>query len=259
MHDQELSQMEKELKHPLSSYLVKSPTTDDTLNLIRALQSEFDEITATEGIFSGEIEWEKPSLIQQMKIQIQSYRWYFWLVSLAVFTLIGIVAIPNESQPMIIEQVIPIYILIGVVYQYKTWNQEMRMVESITPFPPALLLYSRLMIILLMNVGFGLVTSIYLEVTYAYVRFFPLILSWLAPSIVVTGILIYAVFWKGIKKGMAAALITWFSFYLSFDSLAQLRSTAETIYITLQLGILLIGGVFIYLSYRKGRIIRAIL
>lgn len=198
--DREFKQLEDELGPKLSSYMTDSPSQKETNQLISTLQPTLDQANRT----------FQPSIIKQCWLQMCQYKWSFWIMSVAVFTMLTLItevtAPATNIQPF--SFILPLYLLVSMAYSYRTRNKEMRMVEMVTPFPPALLLLTRALNVLVINLFLGLLGSAYLLTAFdaAPIHF---LLSWLAPSLFMFGALAYIMLWKGVKTGMGAAIIIW--------------------------------------------------
>jgi hypothetical protein len=259
--DYELQQLEKEVKQPFSQYVVKSPTYSDTQKLIQHLQPELEGLAANEEIHVPS--HQEPSLFKQCVKQFAMYQRSFWIISIVLGVMLALIG-PIFVQPQHLDSnltaiLLPLYILVGIGYSYKTWNKEMRMVEMITPFPPALLLLSRLFIILVMNLVLGIINSIYLKSSVPDVSFFEFTLSWLAPSVFLFGFLALVLFYKGVKVGSITTIIVWIgisfqpviindffvmNFGFSSNAIAEVMPLVHLVNIGL-------GAVALYVAYRK--------
>lgn len=209
--DQELYQLEDEMKDMFSSYVVKSPSSQDTKALLAALQPSFNEIgSSPEEEFSQET-IQPPSFLSQLKAQISFYQWHFWVTSTLIFVMLTLfssnVYVTEATQ--FYQFAIPLSLLVGVFYTYQTWNKQMRIIESITPFPPALLLLSRMVIILAMNIIMGILGSFYLSFKVQHFELLPFLLDWIAPAMLIYGMIAYVMMRKGVKFGLAFGIAAW--------------------------------------------------
>lgn len=215
-NDQELYQLEDEMKDMFSSYVVKTPTSQDTKALLAALQPAFDQISLED---AEEIHFESmkaPSLISQLKAQVSFYQWHFWVASTIIFIMLTLYSsnVNVSNAPVFYMFAIPLSMLVGLFYTYQTWNKQMRTIEGITPFPPALLLLSRMIIIFAMNILLGLVSSIYLSFTMTQFYLLPFLLYWIAPAIFVFGVFAYCMMNKGVKIGIGMGIVSWIAIFI---------------------------------------------
>ncbi|WP_404429135.1 hypothetical protein [Sutcliffiella horikoshii] len=209
--DQELYQLEDEMKEMFSSYVVKSPSSQDTKALLAALQPTFNEIVSTPEEEFRQESIQPPSFLSQLKAQISFYQWHFWVTSTLIFvmlTLFSSNAYVTEATQFY-QFAIPLSMLVGVFYTYQTWNKQMRIIESITPFPPALLLLSRMVIILAMNIIMGIIGSFYLSFKVQHFELLPFLLDWIAPAMLIYGMIAYVMMRKGVKFGLAFGIAAW--------------------------------------------------
>lgn len=255
--DQELYQLEDEMKEMFSSYVVKTPTSQDTKALLAALQPEFDEIgkeSANEYVHEMV---KTPSFLSQLKAQISFYQWHFWVASTLIFVMLTLFS-SNSNVPEAIlfyQFAIPLSMLVGVFYTYQTWNKQMRTIEGITPFPPALLLLSRMVIILTMNVIMGVVSSIYLSFNMEKFNLLPFLLHWIAPSLMIYGIIAYVMMRKGVKKGLTMGMASWIVMMMAaFVYQASPNTFIQFSYYqvaSFQGAFVVLGALLLYLSYKK--------
>lgn len=253
--DLELEELESEMEQPLKTYMATSPRSEDTQKLILSLQDSFDDLKPSEIEFDFETEPEKPSLFKQCLNQFRSYHWLYWVISVGIFAMLTLIAGGSGDPDGFFPLLVPIYLLFGILYSYKTWNKEMRMIESVTPFPPALLLLSKLLVVLGINFGLALVSTFFIIIQNTRVEPANFILQWTAPLLFLTGILAYVMFHKGVIAGFISALAGWvFTFIALPFSLFQLSGgmpTTETIFASIYLLLFVIGGTLLLLSYRK--------
>ncbi|ART77844.1 hypothetical protein ACQCU1_03790 [Sutcliffiella horikoshii] len=209
--DQELYQLEDEMKDMFSSYVVKSPSSQDTKALLAALQPTFNEIASSPEEEFRQESIQPPSFLSQLKAQISFYQWHFWVTSTLIFVMLTLfssnVYVTEATQ--FYQFAIPLSMLVGVFYTYQTWNKQMRIIESITPFPPALLLLSRMVIILAMNILMGIIGSFYLSFKVQHFELLPFLLDWIAPAMLIYGMIAYVMMRKGVKFGLGFGIAAW--------------------------------------------------
>lgn len=243
----ELEQLENELRPKLSSYMTKSPSQAESNRLIETLRPELERANRV----------LKPSIFRQSFLQLRQYKWSFWLISIAVFIMLtlstGYTASITERFADVhpFSFILPLYILVGIAYSYRSWNKEMRMVEMITPFPPALLLLTRILNMIVINLLFGLLGSAYLYLAFDAqpLRF---VLSWLAPSLLMFGVLAYVMLWKGIKSGMGTAICVWLLAMIATGTSNQEISPAlHEIFPILQCAACLAGCIILFAAFQR--------
>ena len=215
-NDEEMYMLEDELRDTLAQYVVKTPSNQETKKLISNLQVEFSKLQEQEEAAIDTIEMQKPSFLSQMKNQLSFYQWLFWLVSIGIFTMLTLYtsnASPRNPESFFLF-VIPLSIIIGIFYTYQSWNKEIRLIESITPFPPALLLLTRMLIILFMNLLFGVVSSVIVGASVS-IYMLPFLLYWIAPAILTFGAFAYVTMKKGVLFGLGTAGVTWLAIFIT--------------------------------------------
>lgn len=253
--DRDLEELEDEMEQPLRSYMATSPRSEDTQKLILSLQDSFDDLKPSEIEFDFESEPEKPSLIKQCLNQFRSYHWLYWVISVGIFAMLTLIAGSSGDPDGFFPLLVPIYLLFGILYSYKTWNKEMRMIESVTPFPPALLLLSKLLVVLGINLSLAFLSTFFIILQNTRVEPASFVLQWTAPLLFLTGTLAYVMFHKGVIAGFIAALAGWvFTFIVIPFSLFQYSGGmpgTETIVAAIYFLLFVIGGTLLFLSYRK--------
>ncbi|MFS0836199.1 hypothetical protein [Paenibacillus sp. 1P03SA] len=217
--DKELDRLEKDVASLLNGYLVKTPDRIDTAKLLSRLQSQFDAFheksTGTDAPeYSADL---RPSLWKLCRHQLFMYNKWFWLLSMLLFAMLLLLnspytiagSLPGRSSYSL---AFPLLLVCGFLYQYRSWNEGMRMIESVTPYPPALLMFSRLIVLLATNAVLGLIGSLYTFATMSYSRSWitvPFLFDWIAPLLLVTGLTGYFMMKRGMLSAIIAAVIGW--------------------------------------------------
>lgn len=254
LDEHELLQMEEELAPVLQSVLVSTPSQRETEVLIHSLTPMLAEHTQRDKVWNPHAWGKPPSLWRQMKTQAKLYGWVFWSVSVAAFMLMTW-AVQEEVANYAAGDVFPLFIFVPLVlfasllYGYRTWDRGMRMVESVTVFPPALTVLSRFLVVLGFDIALTLACSGYLlvaadpqEMTF---NPFLIILYALAPLAFFFGAIAYTMLYKGIKVGWTLGVTLWM--------LGLVTPVAKVLFTPLAMSGML--GLGIYLSviaYRKG-------
>lgn len=213
--DSELTILEEELRPHLSRVLSKSPKTEETKALIRRLQPAFDQITKERerDLLPFNPKITPPSFLRLLLSQIGTYQKSFWLISLVLFIILTLISSGVDPIPVrgfdLYSLTLPLFFFLTFAYSYRSWNREMRMVEQITPFSPAFLLLSRLLILLGMNLIFGLIGNIWLIITSSNYALSAFLLSWIAPLFLSGGVLAYFIFRYGMGFGFTLSLLAW--------------------------------------------------
>ncbi|UTR13625.1 hypothetical protein MM221_13455 [Salipaludibacillus sp. LMS25] len=256
--DNELEELENELEGVFKAYQVKKPSNEETEFLIQRLQSveeAMPDLDVAPFVNGG----ERLTLISHLWMQAKMTRWYMWLISFLFITMLTLMMKEPVNRltdyslnPL--AQFLPLLVGAGVFYTIKTWNKEMRMVEMITPFPPILLLFSKLFVLLSIQLMFALVGSIYLWLTLEHLMFIPFILSWLAPLFFITGAFVVFVAWLGTFKGVIMGGAFLMLLMTNFHSLISMAAgQSETNYYSALLIVLGCGVMMLAGSYLKGK------
>lgn len=176
--DKELERLERELREPLRQALQPSPTPLDTAALIEALQPEFAVLQAQNAAafldFNARV--EPPSLGRLLRSQFQMNRRSLMLTGAAVFLMLVFLVDPKQplsnwllgdGMPSMFSLITPLMLIASMLYSYRTWDRGMRAIESVTPYPPALVIYSRMLMVMALVVGWALVSSVAVSIRVA--------------------------------------------------------------------------------------------
>lgn len=270
--DKELEQLEREMREPLRQAVLPPPSPSETAALIAALQPEFDSLKAGAAAptldFNPQV--ESPSLRRLLWNQFRANRKWLILSGSMVFLMLILLvdperpfrtvllgdAIPSGLFPVIT----PLMLIASMLYSYRSWDRGMRAVESITPYPPALVVYSRMLMVIGLVVGWALISSVIIGFRVAVageesMPFIPFLLQWLGISMITAGAAMYVLF----RKGMSLACVTASAVYILWfviQSQASLNgwTTASR---ALADGVMLIAGAMLMLrSYYRSRTMR---
>lgn len=250
----ELECLEAELRDSLKLYQVKSPTTKDTLQLINWLQLEEEKLEEELFVtpFSNPV--KRLSLLKQFFLQLRTTKWPIWVISVVFMVMLTLLVEPVEKVTYYYNQpftlFLPLMVLGGIFYMYKTWNKEMRLVEMVTPFPPVLLLFSRLLVILSMMLTMAFLSSIYLFLVVEQFLLVGFIMSWLAPTMFFIGLLIFFIYWRGPIFGFVTSFVLWLLMLMNIQSLVM-TTTFVNKYAVIHGTIFTMGMALIIISYFK--------
>ncbi|MFD0712487.1 hypothetical protein [Paenibacillus sp. GCM10027626] len=260
-NDNELQLLEDELRQPLSKLLTGTVTSQDTARLLRILQPEFEQLKQ---ICEDERYGQRaagtprrPTLLRLIRSQLSSYSKAYWIASLFVFVMLLIVlpthdGVTAHSVGALFTFVLPALLLASLAYSFRSWNKEMRMIETITPYPPALLLIVRTMIVISLNLLYGIAGSIYMTVQVASFPVLPFMLEWMSLLLLVSGIAAYALMWKGFKTAIAFAGAFWISWngftqrIITIDNFAYDQNT-----FILQIASVVAGLLLLAMAYKR--------
>lgn len=267
--DKELEQLERELREPLRQAVLPPPSPSETATLIAALQPEFDALKAAAIVpaldFNPQV--EAPSLRKLLWSQFRVNRKSLILSGSAVFLMLILLvdpqrpfrtfllgdAIPSGLFPVIT----PLMLIASMLFSYRSWDRGMRAVESITPYPPALVIYSRMLMVIGLVVSWALLSSLIvgLRVTAAgevSMPFIPFLLQWLGISMFTAGAAMYVLFRKGMTLACVAASVVYILWFVIEDQSRLHGWTASSR--TMADGLMLIAGTLLILrSYYRSR------
>ena len=230
-NEYELECLEAELRDSLNLYQVKTPSTKDTLQLINRLQLEEEKLEEELFVtpFSNPV--KRLSLLKQFFLQLRTTKWPIWVISVVFMVMLTLLVEPVEKVTYYYNQpftlFLPLMVLGGIFYMYKTWNKEMRLVEMVTPFPPVLLLFSRLFVILLILITMAFSSSIYLFLAVEEFMLIGFIMSWLAPTVFFIGVLTFLIYWKGPMFGFITSFVLWLLLIVNIQSFVMTATFAN--------------------------------
>ncbi|UVI28733.1 hypothetical protein [Paenibacillus spongiae] len=259
--DNELQMLEDELRTPLSQLLTGTVSPYDTARLIRALQPAFDELKqASEEerfVNRNTVKAARPSIIRLVRSQLSSYSRMYWLASLLIFGMLLLLlptsqGVSARSVGDIFSIVLPALLLASLAYSFRTWNKEMRMIETITPYPPALLLIVRTMIVISLNLVFGMIGSIYMNMKVESFPMLAFVLQWLSLLLLLSGITAYVLMWKGFKLAFTFAAAFWIGWNgLMLRILPALELSNSRYLAELQGSAVIAGLLLLALAYKR--------
>lgn len=270
--DKELEQLEQEMREPLRQAVLPPPSPSETAALIAALQPEFESLKARAAAptldFNPQV--EMPSLRRLLWNQFRLNRKSLIMAGSAIFLMLILLVDPERPfRTMLLGEVIPsglfpvitpLMLIASMLFSYRSWDRGMRAVESITPYPPALVIYSRMLMVIGLVLSWALISSVIIgfRVTAAgeaSMPFIPFLLQWLGISMITAGAAMYVLF----RKGMSLACVTASAVYILWfviQSQASLNgwTTASR---ALADGVMLIAGAMLMLrSYYRSRTMR---
>lgn len=270
--DQEIEQLEQELSEPLRQAVLPPPSPAETASLIAALQPEFDALRASHmSSLEFNTQVEEPSLWRLLRSQFLMNWKTIVLTGSAVFLMLILLVdperpfnnflIPSLSANSLFPVITPLLLIACMLFSYRSWNPGMRAVESITPYPPALVLYSRMLMVMGFILSWALVSSTIVGIRVAVageyqLPFIPFLLQWLGISLLIGGIAMYVLFRKGMKLAILCSSTVYVCWFIVSEYMHETvypvsyRSALDGI-------MLLIGLVLLVRSYYRSKIIRS--
>ncbi|WP_435922463.1 hypothetical protein [Paenibacillus sp. DYY-L-2] len=267
--DKELEQLERELREPLKQAVQPPPSPSETAALIAALQPEFNALKAkaATSVLDFNPQVEAPSLRRLLWSQFRLNRKSLFLSGAAVFLMLILLVDParpfrtvflGEAIPSGLFPVItPIMLIASMLYSYRSWDRGMRAVESITPYPPALIIYSRMLMVIGLVVGWALVSTVIVGLRVeaageANMPFIPFLLQWLGISMITAGAAMYVMFRKGMTLACVSAgavYVLWFV----FEERARMEGWVMSVRTAVDALMLIAGAIFLLRSYYRSR------
>ncbi|WJH35882.1 hypothetical protein N6H14_08170 [Paenibacillus sp. CC-CFT747] len=181
--DDQLNELEKELRRAMPDYLARSPRPGETQSLLQSLQEEFNTLKEEPSVFPA-ASAGTPSLYRLVRSQLRLYSRSFWLAGLLLLVLL----LTSGSSVRFLgpgglySLLLPVLLFSGMAYSLRSSNGAMRLLESITPYPPALLLLGRWVIVLTLTLLMGAAGSLTASFEKAPVPALEFLLGWLPLS-----------------------------------------------------------------------------
>ncbi|AYB42137.1 hypothetical protein V4V36_18575 [Paenibacillus lautus] len=221
--DNELRRLEDELRGPLRRAALPSPTPDETAQLIASLQGEFNQLRiepeSPKLDFNPQV--DPPSLKQILRSQIRLNQRSILLTAGAVFCMLVMLIDPEYPLDQfaglpggIFPLITPLLLIVSMLFSSRTWDKGMRAVETLTPYPPALVLYTRLLLVTGIVVGMALLSTLALglrsiQAESSRFLFGPFILEWMGILLVTGGAAMYMLFRKGMVYSLISAVLVY--------------------------------------------------
>lgn len=262
----ELELLEQQLQEPLRRAMQPPPSPAETAELIRRLQPEFDALKAEHGSESLQFneQVEAPTLRKLLRSQFRLNRKSLILSSSAVFLMLVLLVDPYQPVVSIgvmpgslFPVITPLMLIASMLFSYRTWDPGMRSIESITPYPPSLVMYSRMLMVIALIVGWAFISSIVVSIRIfqageIVLPLGPFLLQWLGITLLTSGAAMYVLFRKGIYYALACALGVYALWFIYIDNSSSYMLRVE--YRALIDGVLLGVGVLLLLrSYYRSR------
>lgn len=268
--DQELEQLELELREPLRQAVQPPPSPSETAGLIAALQPEFDMLKAesTYATLDFNPQVETPSLMKLLFNQFRIYKKSLILIGSFVFLMLILLVDPKRPMDSIwivgfeatslFPVITPLLLMVSMLFGSRTSDRGMRNVESITPYPPALVMYSRMLMVIGLVIGWAFISSIVVGLRISAegvvaLPFIPFLLQWLGISLLIGGVLMFVMFRDGIKVALALSTAIYVGWFFIEDYMTLWSRQSKT---ALDALMLLTGAILLLGSYYRSRNMR---
>lgn len=221
--DRELRKLEDEMRGPLRRAMLPPPSPEETSRLIASLQGEFDllkvEPQSPKLDFNPQV--DPPSLKQILRSQLRLNQRSILLAGSAVFLML--VLLINPAYPLdqigglpggIFPLITPLLLIVSMLFSSRTWDKGMRAVETLTPYPPALVLYTRLLLVTGIVTGMALLSTVALglrslQSEHSTFLFGPFVLEWMGVLLVTGGSAMYMLFRRGMIMSLVSAVLVY--------------------------------------------------
>ncbi|WP_019421919.1 hypothetical protein [Paenibacillus sp. OSY-SE] len=264
-NEEEWLELEREVRLAMPPYVVSSPLPDDTDRLLSSLRPSFHSLAEKKHAAEQHRDafaWlaseprKDPRMSALVKLQLNLYSHWYWIASFALFAmLISAVSMSQMGTDLVrgaFSYAVPLFMLAGWLYAVRPQDEGMRLVEAVTPYPPALIWMTRTVIVLACNLLLGIAGSIIVYASLNELLFFPFLLSWMAPTVFVCGLLTYVTFRLGWQAGVAASVIGWAVWYGVSEAMLYLSSQPRFDYQALaDCLVLAAGGMLLMAAWRR--------
>lgn len=233
--DAELSDLEQALHVYMEKYMVQAPSQSDTDALLTCLKQQFqlrlgnedDLLLHRESIqhdpFSS-LQSKRSNKYSFMRLISLQFRIYSKAILFITIALIGCMTALAISHVQIVkgEQLlsfsIPLLVIASVIYGIRSGQNKFSHLQEISPYPPVLQFIARVFLVSSICLLLGLLSSLILYLTQEQFRSFSFIWSWIAPTALLSGQLVYVIQRRGIVPGIVSSIVVWLCYMLFTQS-----------------------------------------
>ncbi|WP_223067760.1 hypothetical protein [Paenibacillus caui] len=265
--DNELKVLEAQLRDPIRRALELPPSPEETALLLGALQPEFDQLRekASGKALTFNPEVKPPSLGRLLSNQFRLNHKALMLSGAAVFLMLVLLIDPkagiDSMSPLLpaslFSLITPLMLMASILFSYRTWDPGMRMIESITPYPPFLVLFSRMITVIALIVGWAGLSSLIMGIRIwiagedARLPFGPFLLEWLGITLLTAGIIMELLFRKGIGTAIGGAAVL-YVLWILFGMMGPEHVTFQ-IRLAAEAAMMAAGALLLLGSYSRSR------
>ncbi|CAB3390081.1 hypothetical protein [Kyrpidia spormannii] len=211
--DSELMELERMMRPRLAPYPVKKPTPEESRQLVQHLLQRAERQDPLSDLETRGVRRRMLSLGQFIRLQMGTYGWGFWAVSLVIFVLLTLSTTQmsqrhGESSLNLYAMILPGYVVAAAVYGRVSGDRGMRLVENTVPFPPALLWLIRILVVTGLNIAFGVLGTALLAFTVRGMPFLFLV-HWLSAVFATGGLTAWVLFRRGVRPAIATGIEVW--------------------------------------------------
>lgn len=281
--DTGLEMLEKELRSVLPRKDVAPPSQEETLMLLSSLQGEFELLKENKALittFSSDPEvqrmkhqseqstdaWAegsipKPSLRNLLKSQMRRNQAAIFGTGAILFMLLAVLIDPyrpGNSSLTIYSITTPLLLLVAMLFTLRSGDRGLRSVERITPYPLALIAYSRVLLTFLTVLVLALVSNVIVYLRVATVggdvsHFGHFVLMWLGVTLITGGTAMSLLFYKGVKAAILGSSVVYLVWLVVQQQLSITESPGSIILLWIDSLVFVAGVALILFAYYRSR------
>jgi hypothetical protein len=191
----------------ISRYSVPDPTQAMTERLLERVRSAVPSAPVPTANPWGVGRWIRLAL-QQASV----FEKPFWVASMIII-LLGLLFSLGDSQTVLFSMLAPAMAALGVAYSFR--GGTIKEIELTCPVTPYQIVLGRMLVIFVFNTVLGLVGSMVLANYGSGIVFSDLVIEWLAPMLLLTGLALVTAVWFNSLVSAASSMSLW-ALLLSF-------------------------------------------
>ncbi|MFD1137405.1 hypothetical protein PUW24_03860 [Paenibacillus urinalis] len=285
--DTGLEPLEKELRSVFPRKEVAPPTQEETVLLLSSLQGEFELLknnkADTTAISSDpEVQrmnnqseqstgaWAegsipKPSLQNLLKSQMRRNQAAIFGTGSVLFMLLAVLIDPyrpnqlyGNSSLTIYSITTPLLLLVALLFTLRSGDRGLRSVERITPYPLALIAYSRALLTFLTVLVLALLSNGIVYLRTATVggdvsHFGHFVLVWLGVTLLTGGSAMSLLFYRGVKAAMLGSSVVYLIWLVVQQQLSITESPGSPILLWIDSLVFVAGAALILFAHYRSR------
>lgn len=236
VNEQELREMEQMLGPHMQQYVVQAPVQSETDALLTRLRPHFQRRLGNvdDILFHKEAISEDPfvslhsqqtgkySFIRLITLQYHIYSKAFMFFITGLFAFITTVVCLPHIQFVKGEQMlsfsIPLLVIAGVIYGCRSSHNKLSQLQEISPYPPVLQFIARVFLVCSVCLILGVISSVVIFVFQDQFRTLSFLWSWIAPTALLSGFMVYVMQKRGIVPGIATSIAVWVCYMMLTQS-----------------------------------------
>lgn len=281
--DTGLEMLEKELRSVLPRKDVAPPSQEETLMLLSSLQGEFELLKENKALITtsssdpevqrmkhqseqstdawAEGSIPKPSLRNLLKSQMRRNQAAIFGTGAILFMLLAVLIDPyrpGNSSLTIYSITTPLLLLVAMLFTLRSGDRGLRSVERITPYPLALIAYSRVLLTFLTVLVLALVSNVIVYLRVATVggdvsHFGHFVLMWLGVTLITGGTAMSLLFYKGVKAAILGSSVVYLVWLVVQQQLSITESPGSIILLWIDSLVFVAGVALILFAYYRSR------